>query len=316
LARKLHRKLHFDLVHHLTFASYCLPSFLPLLPAPFIWGPVGGGETAPRSFQWSFGLRGMLYETLRTTAQELAEFNPLVRMTARRAVAGLAATPQTARRLKALGCRNVSLSSQVALSVEELSILRKSLVREGGPFRVLSVGRFLHWKGFELGIKAFAAFHRRHPDSEYWIVGDGPEKERWKRMAEDLGAGKSIVFWHTIPRSELLEKIANCDVLLHPSLHDSGGWITAEAMAAGRPVICLDLGGPALQVTEETGIKIAAITPDQAAADIAAALEQIAGDSLRRAQLGQAGRLRIERHFNSEMLGDQLALLYARLVGT
>src|SRR2546430_4418443 len=42
----------------------------------------------------------------------------------------------------------------------------------------------------------------------------------------------------------------------HPSLHDSGGWVCLEAMAAGRPVICLDLGGPGYQVTEESGIKI------------------------------------------------------------
>jgi glycosyltransferase involved in cell wall biosynthesis len=316
LARGLHREVQFNLVHHLTFASYCLPSFLSLLPAPFLWGPVGGGETAPPRFQRSFGLRATLFEALRTFAQDLAKLNPFVRMTARQAVRGLAATPQTARRLESLGCRNVSLSSQVVLSLEEISMLRKFSVRKEGPFRVISVGRFLHWKGFELGIRAFAAFHRRHPESEYWIIGDGPEKERWKRVAEDLGAGESIVFRETIPRPEVLEQIASCDVLLHPSLHDSGGWVTAEAMAAGRPVICLDLGGPALQVTEETGIKIRAIAPDQAAADITTALEHILGDSLHRARLGEAGRTRIERHFSSDRLGGELAALYRELAGT
>ena len=50
-------------------------------------------------------------------------------------------------------------------------------------------------------------------------------------------------------------------MLIHPSLHDSGGWVCLEAMAAGRPVICLDLGGPGLQVTEKTGIKVKASTP-------------------------------------------------------
>ena len=55
-----------------------------------------------------------------------------------------------------------------------------------------------------------------------------------------------------------------------------------EAMAAGRPVICLDLGGPALQVTEATGIKIPAISPEQVISDIAIALERIATDAPRR----------------------------------
>jgi glycosyltransferase involved in cell wall biosynthesis len=314
VARRLHRELHFDLVHHLTFANYWLPSFLPLLPVPFLWGPVGGGESAPRNFRKSFSLRGKWYEILRDVARSIGELNPFVRMTARRAAAGLAVTPQTAHRMKALGCRNVSLSSQTALSFEELSRLREVPPRHESPFRVISVGRSLHWKGFELGIKAFAEFHRRHPESEFWLIGDGPEHDRWKKLAQTLRARKNIVFWRTLPRSVVLEKIAACDVLLHPSLHDSGGWVTAEAMAAGRPVICLDLGGPALQVTETTGFKIPAISPDQVVTDIAAALEQMVGDSSRCARLGAAGRERIRQDFNWEKLGDQLAMVYARLV--
>jgi glycosyltransferase involved in cell wall biosynthesis len=314
LGKRLHREVHFDLVHHLTFANYWLPSFLPLLPVPFLWGPVGGGESAPRNFRKSFSLHGKSYEILRDAARYIGELNPFVRMTARRAVAGLAVTPQTAHRLRALGCRDVSLSTQTALSFEDLSLLRRIPARQQSPFRVISVGRFLHWKGFELGIKAFAEFHRRHPESEYWLIGDGPEQERWKQLAQNSTAGKSIVFWQTLPRLGVLERIAACDVLLHPSLHDSGGWVTAEAMAAGRPVICLDLGGPALQVTEATGFKIPAISPEQVVADIAAALEQIVGDSSRCARLGAAARERIQQDFNWEKLGDELATLYARLV--
>ena len=87
-----------------------------------------------------------------------------------------------------------------------------------------------------------------------------------------------------------------------------------EAMAAGRPVICLDLGGPALQVTAATGIKIPATSPKQVIRDIVVALERIATDAPRRALLGQAGRARIEQEFNWQKLGDQMAVVYARLL--
>ena len=50
VARKLHRRVGFDLTHHVTFVNYWLPSLLPLLPVPFLWGPVGGGESAPVGF--------------------------------------------------------------------------------------------------------------------------------------------------------------------------------------------------------------------------------------------------------------------------
>ena len=65
-------------------------------------------------------------------------------------------------------------------------------------------------------------------------------------------------------------------MLVHPSLHDSGGWVCLEAMAAGKPVICLDLGGPGEQVTRETGFKIPALDPDQAVKDMARAMAVLA----------------------------------------
>jgi glycosyltransferase involved in cell wall biosynthesis len=314
LAKKLFRKVRFDLVHHVTFGSYWRPSFLPLLPAPFLWGPVGGAESAPSSFHRSSSLRGTFYELARSAARYLAEFDPFVRMTARRAAAGLAVTPETALRLKALGCRDVSLSATVALTSEDLSILSRTPFRNEARFRILSLGRYLHWKGFELGLRAFAEFHREHPNSEYWLIGDGPERERWERMAKTLGIENNTVFWHTLPRSQVLEKIAECDVLMHPSLHDSGGWATLEAMAAGRPVICLDLGGPALQVSEATGIKIPAISPPQVVADLASALKQLAGDPSRRARLGEAARAVMQEKYNWDRKGEQLAEVYARLM--
>ena len=50
IGKRLHQQVRFDLVHHVTFVNYWLPSFLALLPVPFVWGPVGGGESAPKTF--------------------------------------------------------------------------------------------------------------------------------------------------------------------------------------------------------------------------------------------------------------------------
>jgi glycosyltransferase involved in cell wall biosynthesis len=111
-----------------------------------------------------------------------------------------------------------------------------------------------------------------------------------------------------------LENLEECDVLLFPSLHDSGGWVTLEAMAAGRPVICLDLGGPAVRVTDATGVKVAAIDPEQAETDLTAALLRLEADPIHRAQLAQAGRLRVEQEFNWERTGEKLARIYQGLL--
>ena len=86
-----------------------------------------------------------------------------------------------------------------------------------------------------------------------------------------------------------------------------------EAMAAGRPVVCLDLGGPGFQVTPATGIKISAGTPEQVVEDLSAALERLAADPLFCQRLGASGRSRVERDFSWERKGEHMAGLYAHL---
>ena len=89
----------FDIGHHVTFVSFRFPSFLAWLGVPFIWGPVAGGEQVPRRFYSAFGVSGGAQEALRDLSNVVARFDPLVRFTARRAAAVVAATNETACRL-------------------------------------------------------------------------------------------------------------------------------------------------------------------------------------------------------------------------
>jgi glycosyltransferase involved in cell wall biosynthesis len=314
LARRLHRQVGFDLIHHVTFVNYWLPSFLALLPVPFVWGPVGGGESAPRTFYKTFSFRGRIYEFLRDIARWIGEHDPFTRLTARKAVISLATTNETAKRLTRLGARKVEVLSQVALPSAEIVELASLPPHLGNPFRLISMGRLLHWKGFHLGLCAFARLVQEFPNSEYWIVGDGPERKNLERLARKLGIIDKVRFWGALPRSEALKKLSECDVLVHPSLHDSGGWVCVEAMAAGRPVICLDLGGPALQVTEETGFKIPAYAPEQVVKDMVEAMRKLALDADLRRRMGEAGRWRVWEAFSWERQAGFIANIYSQTV--
>lgn len=313
VVRKLHRSVGFNLVHHVTFGNYWMPSFMVLLLIPFVWGPVGGGESAPPSFWRTFSFRGKVYELLRDFARSLAQLNPIVRLTALRAAVGLATTPQTEKRLHALGCRNVAVLSSVGMSRDEIVRLGGFVARQSKPFRLISIGNLLHWKGFELSLRGFARFQSQFPAAEYWIIGDGPERKRLRKLAQMLGVAGTVTFSGAIPRRQVLEKLAECDVLLHPSLHDSGGWVCLEAMAAGRPVVCLDLGGPALQMTEDSGIKVLATSPEQVVSDLADAMMQLAEDPDLRIRLGVAARQRVREHFDWTGKGLVMTKLYASL---
>ncbi len=296
-ARRLNQRVHFHFVQHVTFVKYWMPSFLSLLPVPFVWGPVGGGESTPPGFWHSFSRRGKIYESLRGLARRIGELDPFVRLTARRSVLTLVTTQETEERVSALGCRNVRICSEAGLSSAEIQKLAFLRPRRGKTFRVLSIGNLLHLKGFELGLRAFADFLKGGAEGEYWLLGEGPEQERLEKLATNLGISKSVSFLGHVPRAEVLRRLADCDVLLHPSLHDSGGWVCLEAMAAGRTVLCLNTGGPALQVTEATGVKIPATSPEQVVRDLSAALQRIFDDPELRVRIGEAARQRVAEHF-------------------
>jgi glycosyltransferase involved in cell wall biosynthesis len=313
-ARKLHKQFRFDVVHHVTFVKYAMPSFMVLLPVPFVWGPLGGGETVPRGFWRSFSFRGKVFEIFRTLARRLGEFDPFVRLTARRAALALCTTTETANRLERIGCRRVAVWSEAGLPPEDISQLHALPSKNHKPFRVVSSGNLLHWKGTQLGLQAFAALHETIPNSEYWIIGDGPERRRLQKLAEKLTVADSVAFWGDLPRQEVLEKLAACDVLMHPSIHDSGGWVCLEAMAAGRPVVCLDLGGPAFQVNDNTGIRVPACSPMQAVEDLAAALTLLARDPALCSKMGLAGQFRVSQHFNWQIKGTNMGKAYAAVI--
>jgi glycosyltransferase involved in cell wall biosynthesis len=310
VARRLHQNIKFDLAHHVTFVKYSSPSFLAFLPIPFIWGPVGGGESAPAPFWQDFSLKARLYELGRDLARKIGELDPFTRLTARKSTVVRATTTDTAARLSKMGAKNIQIVPEVGLLEDELDSLKQYSLPVHQPIRFISMGRLLHWKGYHLGLRAFAQANL--PQAEYWLVGDGPERETLQKMADALGVADRVKFWGRLTREETLEKLRDCHALVHPSLHDSGGWVCIEGMAAGRPVICLDLGGPAVQVTEETGFKVVANTPLQTVQKMAEAMVCLAQDSGLREQMGAAGRKHVSENYGWRVVGERLDALYQK----
>lgn len=308
-SRLLHQEIQFDITHHVTYVRYSSPSFISLLPIPFIWGPVGGGESTPKAFCKDFNLRGRIYEFLRNLIRWLGEQDPFVRLTARRSILAWATTNDTVQRLHHIGAKNVQICSQLGISQEELVQLAAYPKPADSPIRFISVGRLLHWKGFHLGLTAFSQA-QLPDDCEYWIVGEGSEQHQLQVITEELGITQQVKFCGNLSRDQTWSKIGHCHILVHPSLHESGGFVCLEAMALKRPVICLDIGGPAIQVTPETGFKIPAHTPEQAIQDIAKAMRCLAFDPELRLRMGHAGQQRVKESFSWEIKGLFLSELY------
>ena len=122
-----------------------------------------------------------------------------------------------------------------------------------GPLRLLFAGRFLDWKGMHLGLAALAELLRRGCRARLTIVGSGNAVTRWRDQARALGLEAAVDWLERVEHDRMADLYRAHDALLFPSLHDSSGQVVLEALACGRPVVCLDLGGPAASSTRAAG---------------------------------------------------------------
>jgi glycosyltransferase involved in cell wall biosynthesis len=314
IARSSHSDIAFDVAHHMTFGKYWAPAAAGFAGIPFVWGPLGGGESMPRAFLPGLSLHSKVYEWVRSLARWLGEHDPLVRAIARRASIAVSTTPETTARLRRLvRCPVVEIPA-VALAPHEFQDNQKQGIQASVTQDVTfaSAGRLLGWKGYHLAIRAFA--RAALPNARYVILGGGPEKRILESLAKDLGVRHRVEIVGEVPRPEVLKRLSNADIFMHPSLHDSGGWATLEAMAAGLPVICLDIGGPAVQVNSEVGRAIAPLNPEQAIEDLSKAMRELATDPDLRSRLGEAARQHVASEFTWESKVGKLTQLYERVL--
>ena len=315
-ASRLHAEVGFDVMHHATIGKYWVPSFLTFLPLKCVLGPLGGGESTPPALKSVISRRGRRFELARNFARGLAHFGIPTRAAMGRAAVVLATTEESKARIEQLGASRVIVEPQWAVDDQQIEYFAKFPLRTERPFRLISLGRLLHWKGFHLGLMAFARIYKQCPDSEYWIVSSGPEAETWKQLARDLGIADRVTFWGHLPKvTDVYEKLGEADVLVHPALHEAFGNVCLEALAGGRPVICLDTGGPALQVTEACGFKAPVTSVDAALHAMAEAMELLYRDTELRLRMGAAARERARVHFHWQQKIERMNALYREVAG-
>ena len=309
-ARRLHREVGFNLVHHVTFVKYSVASHLHRLGLPFIFGPVGGAEDAPSDdFFRGCSTKALLAEKLRRLHMRLARHDPWLRSCVKQARLCLGTTRQSAEELRVLGARDVRVLPAISLPDEDAHSL--AAIPRGDtshPPLLLFVGRLLAWKGVHLGLMALA--RSSAPGLRLRIIGDGPARSELEALSQRLGLSDRVEFAGSLPRQAVLEALALADGLLFPSLHDSGGYAVIEAMAAGLPVICLDLGGPGLFMAPDCGWSIQAQSQTQTVEDLAQALDAFAASPARRTECGLNARRHCLAHFTASAHGDQIETLH------
>jgi glycosyltransferase involved in cell wall biosynthesis len=304
--RRLFPSLPFDVVHHVTYVSVRYPSFMGTLDLPFWFGPVSGGEGVPLRLRAGFSAGQQWRERLRDISNALVPRDPLLRRTFRQAEKILVTRDTLALVPRRWRYKSI-VQLAIGLSEHNLASTKDKRKSSAPRLRLLYVGRLLEWKGLDIALRAVTQVKQSHPDISFTIVGAGPAKARLTGLSRELGLENVVRWINWQPQRALLEHYRTADMLLFPSLRDSGGMVVLEALAQGVPVLCTDLGGPGVIVNATCGHAIATAErdPDQLAGDMARALLEIVTVPHRLESLSDGARIRA-REFQFQDLVQSL----------
>lgn len=173
---------------------------------------------------------------------------------------------------------------------------------EGG-FLIVTGGRFVGLKGIDTAIRAAA----RVPGAWLWILGDGPERDALRTLAERLGIAERTRFlgW----RSEPIHHLAAGDAFVMPSRSEPLGNMALEAWQAGLPLVSTRTEGPSWFVRDGTDGLLVDIDDVDA---MAGHLRALAADPDLRARLSRAGRARLRQMFGRDAIVDAWVELLGR----
>jgi glycosyltransferase involved in cell wall biosynthesis len=292
-ARELDRQIDFDVVHHVTLATYWTRAGAAVLDKPLVLGPVGGGVETPWRLVPELGWRGLAQDVGRVAARRvLGRLGP-ARASQHKAGVVFVQNTSTADRVRASG-EVVVLSNATVVELDP--------VHSAGPRTkdIYLVGRLTAWKAPILAVRAMCDL--QDPDAMLHICGDGPERRRLERAARRWGVRDRISFDGWYPRDVLMERIATAGALIHPALHEEAGLCVAEALALGTPVVCLDRGGPPAILAEWPQTRAVPVEPAGAVATgraLAGALDKI----LANPPQVRTSALRPRSCFEDEVLG-------------
>jgi glycosyltransferase involved in cell wall biosynthesis len=286
LAKRLTRKMQFDLVHHLTFGSFRQPSFMGRLGLPFVIGPTGGGEVTPALLHGSYPAIPAFMEMLREIAIKLAFWDPAVRAMYRQATLVFCKTRDTFAILPA-NCREKS-RMQLEIGLEPHRI-RHDVTAISASADFLYAGRLVYMKGIHLALRALSELIQDRPNATLTIIGTGPYEAKLKRLSATLGLRDSVRWLGWIPYDEMWMQYCHYSAFVFPSLHDSSGNVILEALSQALPVICLNTGGPGEILSPSCSIKISVKNRSKAevVSDLAAAMRNLADNPELRGQMGR-----------------------------
>lgn len=249
--RKL--RLKFDIAHNLNFHNDWTPSFLWILKKPLVWGPIGHHPSIKKEFILPiYGKKAFLFDRFLSFMKwSFSTFDLFLKICKAKATIIICMHTKAKAKFSTNDARIVLMPTVASEPADKQE-------RTQTHFQVLSIGRFVALKGFDLTIRSFVLFLKKHnwpENAKLVLVGKGPELERMKEIIQTENASKHIEIVEWMEREKLKQIYSNSDVFLFPS-HEGAGMVVPEALSYGLPVVCLNNCGPGELIHPESLLKV------------------------------------------------------------
>jgi len=140
--------------------------------------------------------------------------------------------------------------------------------------KVIMVGSLKWQKGYPYALEAFSRFRVDHPEWRLIIIGEGPEGEKLRLLAAQLGLDSSVHWLGRQTQEQVQQHLNTARIFLLTSVSEGFPKALLEAAACGTPVVVTDVGS-CREVGEHTGT----VVPPKDVAALAAALAHLADDA-------------------------------------
>lgn len=301
----------FDIVQHLTFGNWAIPSLFMMCRPLTVYGPIGEVHT-PGVIMRSLPLKVRIKERLRAWGMWLfTHLEPFRVLTPRCAEVILeCGHERSASGFPAKFAGKIRKHPQTGINPQEpeYACCRQRL--PNGKTRLLICSEFLHWKGVTFACEVFGRIASQRDDVELHIYGKGPEKQAMERILQKYGVADKATWFGFVDKQAMLQALCDADILLYPSYHHGLATLILQAMWAGLPIVAM-LDDPIAQaVGRGTGVVAQGETMEELMADMVAKTTSLVDCPKARKALSDCGRQLVRNDYSWERsvkkLSDEL----------
>ena len=308
IARQLCVNSKFDIIHHLTSISFREPGFLWKLPIPFVWGPTGGLSKIPIQFYKFIGFKSSFKEFIRNLTNQI-QFRVNNRI--KKAIKKSSLIYTFSKEDQSIFYKTSGKKPKLLLDAAAI-IPKMEFNKISGDSKLISVlwcGELIKRKSLDIILFAISSDPQLKQRMTLNIVGSGCLEKEYKILCENLNISSCIKWIGQVDRQTVFNIMNKSDLLVHSSYREGTSHVIPEALSHGLPVICHDINGMSIAITDKCGIKIPLVSPEKSIKGFKQALLELINNSAKLKKL-QIGAIKRSQELSWDVMAETIASDY------